>query len=130
MFRDPPAFPFAQAAPGATFILVGPEQPGWVPVIEVNHHVSAIAQIAFLSQAKTSDQIGALNAWGGHWIVARNQVWSTKWDGARLTQRLCKDGSVFTAIDVSELWIWDTQKREIAKAGSPLSLGCVAVAPN
>lgn len=128
VFRDPPDFPFAQAAPGATFILVGPEQAGWVPVIEVNHHVSAIAQIAFLPQAKTPDQIAALKAWDGHWIVARNQIWSTKWDGAHLKQTLCKDGTVFTAIDVSELWVWDTRKREIAKAGSPLSLGCAAVA--
>lgn len=124
IFQSPPAFPFGAVKKDAAFVLVGPEQAGWVPVIEVNHHVPALARIVFLPQAKTPDQIALLRGWDGRWVVARTQVWFTRWDGKWLTQSVCKSGEEFEKLAASELWIWDTGKRTITKSDSPISIGC------
>lgn len=124
VFRSPPAFPFGQIEKDAAFVLIAPEQSGWVPVVEVNHHVSTLARIAFLKQAAKPDQIAMLRGWDGRWVVARTQVWLTHWDGKKLTQKICKSGEQFEQLTTSALWIWNTQQRTITKAEAPVSIGC------
>jgi hypothetical protein len=126
VFVEPPRLDFAALEPDAHFVLVAPELPGWVPVIEVNHHMPTIARLAFLPQADTPAKIAALRAWDRRWVVSRTLVWDTHWDGARLLQRECRSGAVITDTAAPRLWLWTHAQRRIAPVAPGFQSGCRA----
>lgn len=124
IFVDPPEFPFGKSGPQARFLVVAPELPGRVPVIEVNHHVAATVRRAFVAQANDEAKLAEIRAWDTRWFVARNLVWKTEWDGVRFTQRECRNAIRFTDTEISELWLWDVRARSIRQLAPPYSSGC------
>lgn len=124
VFIDPPPFPFGQPAADAKFLLMAPELPGRVPVIEVNHHVYAIARYAFWPQAPDADRKAEILGWDGRWVVARDLVWNTKWDGNTITQYECRYGEVFTRTAASSVWVWNQSARTILPLAAPYESGC------
>jgi hypothetical protein len=129
VFVEPPLFPFGQPAPDARFLLVAPELPGRVPVIEVNHHVFAIARRAFAVQAHDTAALAEIRSWNGRWLVARNIVWNTVWDGAQIVQRECRTGGLVAQTPAASLWLWDHAARTIVPLKAPYISGCALEAP-
>jgi hypothetical protein len=126
VFVDPPQLDVAALEPDAHFVLVAPELPGWVPVIEVNHHMPTIARLALLPQADTPGKVAVLRAWDRRWVVSRTLVWDTRWDGSRLVQRECRSGAVITDVPAPKLWLWNHAQRTIAPVAPGFQSGCRA----
>lgn len=126
VFVDPPRLDFAALEPDAHFVLVAPELPGWVPVIEVNHHMPTIARLALLPQADTPGKVAVLRAWDRRWVVSRTLVWDTRWDGSRLVQRECRSGAVITDVPAPKLWLWNHAQRTIVPVAPGFQSGCRA----
>jgi hypothetical protein len=124
VFVDPPLFPFGQPAQDAHFLLSAPELPGRVPVIEVNHHVFAIARRAFAAQARDAASLAEIRSWDGRWLVARDLVWNTVWNGVQIVQRECRTGELAAETPATSLWLWDHAARTIAPVSPPYVSGC------
>ncbi len=129
VFVDPPLFPFGQPASDARFLLAAPELPGRVPVIEVNHHVAAIVRRVFAAQARDAAGLAEVRSWDGRWLVARNLVWNTTWDGTQILQRECRTGGLVAQTPATSLWLWDHAARTIAPLAAPYVSGCALEAP-
>lgn len=126
IFDEVPSFPFGEPGPDAFFILVPPERPGRVPVIEVNHHVASISRLAFGRQVAALAQRAEMDRWTGRWIAVRSYQWRTTWDGSKILQIDCRSGETLESIAATEVWIWNQSAHTISRADAPTLFDCVA----
>jgi hypothetical protein len=124
VLNQAPAFPQPRPGDGALIVLKGPELPGWVPVVEVNHHMAAIARLAFGQKDGTPHTAEAVQTARYRWVVARDLVWHTSWDGVVFSQRTCRETAGFERIETTEVWIWDHMASSIYPIAAPYASGC------
>ncbi len=124
ILENAPSFPNPPPSDGALVVLLGPEGPSRVPVVEVNFHMPKIARLAFNPPNGTIPLPDTAQTYRYRWAVARDLHWQTIWDGTTLSQRACREAAPFAIFEAQEVWIWDPEAARIYQAIAPLAIGC------